>query len=176
MNILNQTTCYLAGNLQHTDDAEGWRDRLTSELNKLNVKVLDPTKQMFLGQEAETEEIREQLKAWREEENFPAIHDFMKEAIRRDLRAVDLSTFVICRLEPEKPTFGTITEITVAAMQRKPLLFILKDRKKMPLWLIGMVNMDFVFNSEEGLLMYLKLANDGLTKLDTKYWKIPKTS
>lgn len=176
MNILKQTTCYLAGNLEHTGDAEGWRDRLTKELNKLDVKVLDPTKQMFLGQIAETEEIREQLKTWRENEQFSLIHDFMKEAIRRDLRAVDLSTFVICRLEPEKPTFGTITEITVAAMQRKPLLFILKDRKKMPLWLIGMVNMDFVFNSEEDLLTYLRAANDGLIGLDTKYWKIPKSS
>jgi nucleoside 2-deoxyribosyltransferase len=172
MNILDNTITYLCGNLECTEDAEDWRARLGSELNKLNIQVLDPTKQMFLGQKSETQEMRDELKAWREEENFAAIHDFMKDIIRRDLRAVDLSTFLICKLEPERPTFGTVTEITIAAMQRKPLLFILKDKKKMPLWLIGMVNMDFVFDSEEGLLAYLKLANDGLIKLDTKYWKI----
>jgi nucleoside 2-deoxyribosyltransferase len=173
MGILNKTKVYLGGNLQHTDDAEGWRNRLSIELNKRGIEVLDPTKQMFLGQEAETQEARNQLKIWQKEENFAAIHGFMKEVIRRDLRAVDLSTFLIFRLEPDKPTFGTITEITVAAMQRKPLLFILEDKKKMPLWLIGMVNMDFVFDSEESLLKYLQLADHGFISLDTKYWKIP---
>lgn len=176
MNILNNTVSYLCGNLEHTNDAEGWRDRLSVELKKMGVNVLDPTKQIFLGQKAETQEVRDQLKTWREEENFSEIHNFMKEIIRRDLRAVDISTFLICRLEPDKPTWGTTHEITVASDQRKPILFILKDKKTMPLWLIGMVNMDYVFPSEEALLWYLKAVHNGIEKLDTKYWKIPKTS
>ena len=172
-NILKNTICYLAGNLEHTKDAENWRNRLSIDLSNLGIKVLDPTKQMFLGQAAETQEMRDQLKRWREEENFSAVHDFMKEVIRRDLRAVDISTFLVCRLEPDKPTFGTVHEIAVAATQRKPILFILNDRKKMPLWLIGLVNMDYVFESEEALFRYLINVNLGIEKLDTKYWKIP---
>jgi len=172
MNLLKNTIVYLAGALENATDGESWRNRLAPQLENLGVKVLDPTKQMFFAQSAETPEIREQLKIWRQEGNFSAIHDFMKEVIRRDLRAVDISTFIVCKLEPDIPSFGTIHEVVVAATQRKPLLFILEDKKKMPLWLIGMVNMDYVFDSEWGLLTYLKLANDGLIKLDTKYWKI----
>lgn len=175
-NTLNNTTVYLAGALENAVDGESWRNRLYPQLENLGVQVLDPTKQMFLGQEAETPEIREQLKIWRKNGQFSLIHDFMKEVIRRDLRAVDISTFLICKLEPDIASFGTIHEVVVAATQRKPLLFILEDKKKMPLWLIGMVNMDFVFPSETALIYYLHAVNNGIEKLDTKYWKISKTS
>lgn len=172
MNILNKTICYLAGNLENTSDAEGWRDRFAKKLSLLGVTPLDPTKKMFLDQLEETEEVRKELKEWRSTGQFDKLHSFMKEIIRRDLRAVDLTTFCIFKLEPSKPSFGTIHELVVASQQRKPLLFLIDDIKQMPLWLVGLINMNYVFENEEDLFNYLNLVNNGKISLDTKYWKI----
>jgi hypothetical protein len=172
MNILKKTTCYLAGNLENTSDAEDWRNRFAKKLSLLGVTALDPTKKMFLDQLEETEEVRNELKKWRETGQFDKLHSFMKDIIRRDLRAVDISTFCIFKLEPSKPSYGTIHELVIASQQRKPLLFLIDDIKQMPLWLIGLVNMNYVFQNEEDLFIYLNLVNENKIALDTKYWKI----
>ena len=133
MNMLNGTYCYLGGNLENTDDAEGWRKILSSHLKSLGVVCLDPTKQMFKNQCAESEDVRKQLKQWRGNCEYEKISDFMKAVIRRDLRAIDISTFTIFKLEPEKPTWGTVHEIVLASQQRKPILILIDEIQKMPL-------------------------------------------
>ena len=172
MGILKGTLCYLGGNLEYTADAEGWRDSLTKKLNNLGIKCLDPTKQTLINQAAETEEDRKQLKEWRAAGEFEKIHDFMISVIRRDLRLIDYSSFVIFQLEPDKPTFGTVHELSISSVQRKPILIIIRDRKTMPLWLMGLINMDFVFESQDELIDYLIKIDNGEVELDSKYWKL----
>lgn len=172
MKKLKNTIVYLAGNLESTSDAENWRNSLTEKLTPFGVKVLDPTKKIFNDQISETEESRQQLKKWRENGDYHLVAPFMKEIIRRDLRAVDMSNFLICRLEPTKVTWGTTHEIVVASQQRKPILMILEDKTLMPLWLMGLVNMDFVFDNEEELMSYIKDLDSGKKFMDSKYWKI----
>lgn len=172
MNILNKTYCYLGGNLENTNDALGWRALLTQKLEELGVICLDPTRQMFRGQIAETEESRLELKQWRENGEIDKIQPFMKEVVRRDLRAIDISCFTIFRLEPTKPTWGTVHEIVVAVQQRKPVLILIDDIKQFPLWFMGIINMDYVFTNINDLIDYLRKVNSGETPIDDKYWKI----
>lgn len=172
MNKLKNTYCYLAGNLEHTDDAENWRNDFAAELRTIGVNVLDPTKQMFQEQICENEEIRNCFKQMRKNHEFSQLHDIMKNIIRRDLRAVDLSTFLIVRLEPFKATWGTTHEIIQASIQRKPILFLIDKKEDMPLWLIGLVNMDFVFETKKDLFQTLFDLDCGKTDMDVKYWKI----
>lgn len=173
MNILNKSYCYLGGNLENTEDALLWRQKLTEKLSKIGVKCLDPTTKMFQDQIAETEEERMKVKAWRENGEFDKVHIFMKEVIRRDLRAVDLAYFTIFKLEPSKPTWGTVHEIVLASQQRKPVLLLIDNKKNTPIWLMGMINMDFVFESIDELIDYLERIDTGLEPIDSKYWKLP---
>lgn len=172
MNILNKTKCYLGGNLENTDDCINWREKITKELNSMGVICLDPTKQILTEQVTETEEDRIMLKNWRENCQFDKIHAFMKNVIRRDLRAIDFSYFMIFKLEPTKPTWGTVHEIVVSVQQRKPILILINDKRQMPLWLIGLVNMNYVFEKMEDLISYLKKLDSGEERMDAKYWKI----
>ena len=123
MNKLKNTICYLCGNMENTEDAENWRDSFTKDLEKINIKVLNPTRPMFHDQLSESEDMRNKFKKMRENNEFSELHDIMKNIIRRDLRAVDLSTFVIVKLEPNKATWGTTHEVIQASSQRKPIFF-----------------------------------------------------
>ena len=172
MGILNKTIYYAVGNLENTEDAENWRDSLANKLKSLGIRCLDPTKPIFQDQISETEETRQQLKKWREDGYYHLVCPFMKEVIRRDLRAVDASNFIVYKIEPSKPSYGSVHEIVVASQQRKPILMIIKDKKQMPLWLMGMVNMDYVFNTEDELVGYLQKLDSGELQINSKYWKI----
>lgn len=170
--ILYKTTTYLAGNLENTSDATIWREELTEKLNQLGINVLDPTKQFLTEQVTENEQDRINVKIWRENKEFKRIHDFLVPIIRRDLRAIDYSSFVIVKIEPDKASYGTIHELIIASIQRKPILILIDNIKLMPIWLIGLVNMDFCFEKIDDLMNYLKQVNEGKIPLDTKYWKL----
>lgn len=172
MNKLKNTLCYLAGNLESTEDAENWRNDFSQELSKLGVKSLDPTKPMFCEQFNESDEMRQNFKQMRKDGKFKELHQIMQQIIRRDLRAVDLSTFMIVKLEPNRPSFGTIHEIVVASTQRKPMFFLIDKKENMPLWLIGLVNMDLVFENKSALFNILRDIDCGNIAMDNKYWKI----
>ena len=169
--ILYKTRVYLAGNIENCDNLE-WRAKISQKLKRLGIVILNPTKKVFLDQVQETEKTRCDLIWERSQGNYKFVHDFMKEVIRKDLRQIDLCDFTIINLDYDKPSFGTIHEIVKASEQRKPLLFLIKDKKRMPLWIIGLINMDFCFESDEELMDYLKNINSGKEKLDPKYWKI----
>lgn len=173
MNLLKNSTTYLVGPMEYSSDCFSWRDAITSTLQlNFNIKCFDPNKDHFVNLVSETEEDRAILKEQRELENWTYVSDYMKQVIRRDLRMVDLSTFIVGRIEPETPTFGTIHEIVVASLQSKPILIQTDDKKKFPLWLAGLVNMNMVFETWEELVSYLAKIDSGEIYADPKYWKI----
>lgn len=173
MGILNKTKVYLAGNLEFTSDAESWRDILTKQLKKeFNITSLDPTKTFLVCQTPETGETHQLIKDLRHKREFDQIKSTIKEFIKNDLRAVDLVDFLIVKLEPNNPTWGTPHEIVVASLQKKPILMIIDDIRTMPIWLIGLVNMDFVFETKEDMFSYLRRVDKGEEKLNGKYWKL----
>lgn len=170
-NNLSGLKVYLAGNIEFTSGAISWREKMANSLKELRVKVLDPTKPCLIDQTKEDDENKKKLVNWRQKGEVKKVQEFMKGVVRRDLRLVDVSDFVIFRLEPTKPTFGTIHELVVALQQRKPCLILVPDKKKLPLWLFGIIDFDLVFEKEKDLLDYLRRIHYGYKEVDTKYWR-----
>jgi len=170
--ILNNSKTYLCGAMENSLNSVEWRVRVTRALEEIGIVCFDPNKQHFLNQVTEGPEDQEMLKSKRQSGDWNYIHKYMTEIIRRDLRYVDLSTFIIVNIEPDKPTYGTIHELVVASMQGKPILLHINDKARFPLWLAGLVNMDLVFDDWEKLIKYIKDIDSGTIYADPKYWKI----
>lgn len=170
--ILKNSTCYLVGPIEYDDNCADWRNNITKLLKTINVKCFDPNKDHFINQPTETQDDRNLLKSQRNRNEWDAISKYMKRVISRDLRMVDLSTFVIGKIDSKVPTYGTIHEIVIASLQKKPILIYTDNKKKFPLWLAGILNMDLVFESWDEIFDYLKKINSGAIYADPKYWKI----
>lgn len=170
--FLYNTKCYLIGNLEATEDGIQWREAVAEELKKIGVKCFDPNKTHFVNQPEETEEVRKLLKEKREAGDLKYVSNYMKNVIRKDLRYVDLSTFLIANIEPDKPTYGTIHEIIQGSQQSKPILFHIKDKKQFPLWLAGLVDVNLVWDNWDDLFDYLLAIHTGTVYADPKFWKI----
>lgn len=169
--ILYRTRVYLAGNIENCDNLE-WRVKISKKLKRLGIVILDPTRKVFIDQVKENEKTRCELMWQRNDENYDYVHDFMKAVIQKDLRQIDICDFLIIKLDYNKFTAGTMSEITIASSQRKPLLFLVNSKRDIPLWLVGLCNMKYVFEEEEDLMAYLRRINNEKEKLDPKYWKI----
>lgn len=172
--ILENTRVYLAGNLEYTseENARGWRDFLSEELNKLNVITLDPTMVVFEGQHHETEETRQWLKEAREAGKFDEVSDYMIPVVQKDLRQIDLSDYVIFNICIDKPTFGTIHELVVARQQKKPVFICVGDKKKIPLWLLGIIPHRYFYNTIEEILDTLQKIDSGEIEIDSDSWRL----
>jgi len=173
MNNLKNTECYLAGNLENTDDAVSWRENATTVLKELGIVSLNPRIQCFTNQLNEDQESADFLKGLLAKGEHHTVKDFMQKIIRRDLRMVDRADFIIVNLEPKLPTYGTTHEIVVASLQRKPILLRMDDKSKLPLWYCGLLDMSLVFEKWDDLYHYIRYVNDcNPQELDGKYWKI----
>lgn len=172
MNLLKNSWTYLVGNLEYTEDGHQWREQVANNLSSLGVKCFDPNKEHFVNQPSEDQKTRNKLKEARAAGNWDFVCKEMRAIVRRDLRYVDSSNFIICRLEPQLPTFGTTWELCEAARQRKPVLFYLKDKTEFPMWFAGIFNMDLVFENWPQMFSYLIKIDRGDIYADPKYWKI----
>jgi len=176
-NLLYKTRAYLAGNMETVADFQSWRDEVTVKLNKMGVICLDPSKETFINTRAENEEFRDSLIRLRESDvpgDFEKMQEIMKSIIRKDLRLVDLADFIICFLTPESPTYGTTHELVNAANDRKPIVFVMRDYKKIPLWVSRYSKKSEIFQDIDGLVGYLQEVNDGKVTLDENRWKLLK--
>lgn len=170
--LLYKSKVYLGGNLENVNDEIGWRKKLTDKLSLIGITCLDPTKETFLGYNLETRQDREYLKERRELGDFDYVSSYMEEVIARDLRCIDLSDFVIFKIEVQNPTYGTVHELVVAEQEHKPILVIVNDRHKFPLWLSGLVEKEHIFENEDDLLNYLTGVNDNKIEINKKKWKL----
>jgi nucleoside 2-deoxyribosyltransferase len=172
--ILRGTKVYLAGNLEYATEshARGWRDYLAEELKKIEIKTLDPTTVVFEGQPHETEEVREWLKLAREEERYDEVVNYMVPVVQKDLRQIDLSDFIIFNISVDSPTFGTIHELVIAIQQKKPVFICVGDKKKTPLWLLGIVPHHYFYNSVDEILEKIKQINSGEEEIDSARWRL----
>lgn len=170
--LLKNSYCYLVGPIEYANNCFDWRITVTEAVKQIGIKCFDPNRDHFVNQLTESQQDRDKLREQRESGDWKSISKYMKGVISRDLRMVDLSTFIIGKIDPEVPTFGTIHEIVIASLQNKPILIYTDDKKKFPLWLAGLINMDLVFESWGDIVEYLMKINSGEIYADPKYWKI----
>lgn len=170
-NPFEKTRAYLGGHIEYSKNGD-WRTEFARTLkDRFDIIPLSPLEKCFVDQQDENEELKVILKEKMRAEEFYEVSTYMKEIIRKDLRLIDISDFCIFYLEPENATFGSVHEIIVAAQQRKPVLLVINDRSKTPLWLMGIINSHYIFDSLSAVINYLTDICLIKAKFDSKYWK-----
>ena len=176
MNRLKNMRCYLAGAIEK--DSYGgapWRDKIQADLKDLGIQWLDPCKKpTTVG--VENHETGRNLKTHRSNLNGVRVKELMKPIRAVDLRMVDLSDFVIARVDPDVPTFGTHEEIDRAINENKPtLIFIEGGLDKTPLWWFDKVDLSLLFGEWSDLYAYLELISKSsvsdLSVMEASNWK-----
>lgn len=169
---MNHTRVYLAGNMECTSDCNSWRNYVKSEMAKMGVVTLSPLETTFYNQRSETDEDRENLKSRREAGLYDEVHEYMRGVIQKDLRLIDISDFIIINLEVDKPTFGTIHELVVATQQKKPIFLVVKDKKRTPLWLLGLIKPKYIYESIDDVMNKIRDIDSGSHRMDSEKWRL----
>lgn len=173
-NVLAGTKTYLAGNLEFSEDSLNWRDEVEGELSKINITCLSPIKVTFENQALETQADRARLKSLRQKGQWNEVASYMKEVIKKDLRLIDLSDFVIFNFEFDKPTFGTIHELVIAEQQRKPVFCTCRNLKAVPLWIMGLIEKKYFYKDISSIIEKIKRINSGEHLINSDRWRLLK--
>lgn len=156
-NRLRGAACYLAGPMTDMPDLGiSWRQAITPYLKEMGIVVFDPTaKRIEIGDESAP--AREHLMRMRDAGDLVGVRNWIKPVRRVDLRMVDLSSFLIVRLDGT-PTMGTFEEIDKATLECKPILVWLDGElncRTVNPWLPGQIPPHYIFESMEEVLNYL---------------------
>lgn len=174
MGYLQDKVVYLCGAMQMcTDDGVTWRDYIRPRLEKYGITILDPTRKSskYVDVDEKDEDKEKYLKLIKEEKFDQLKEDFMDIA-RWDLRSVDKADFLIVGYVPGIPTVGTIDEIVVANMQRKPIL-LKYDRKllhKFSAWMVVRVEPKYMFGTWNEIFDLLDKVDGG--EIDKNFWTL----
>ena len=170
--VLFDACVYLSGPIQFARNfGVDWRKAFTQSVLSYNLplKIIDPCNK----QDKAFEEIgtwRQHLKEMKEKGDFDAVTKAMKKIRRWDLRAVDLSDFVVVYIDPKIPTMGTIDEIVVAERQRKPVLAICNcELKNVPEWLFTIVRHEEMFRTVAECVTYVASIHYGIHPADDRW-------
>lgn len=152
---LRNHICYASGPIDKAaDHGKGWRQELRPFLKDMGINVIDPTDSVFCDEDdsvavGKIEEAKN-IGDWKEATRIA------KEVVQRDLRAVDLSSFLIAYINTDIFMCGTTIEIAHAALQRKPVVVCCPQGKRgVPNFLWGMLNHEMFFEDWEPLKKYL---------------------
>ena len=176
MNRLKGLSAYLSGAIDFDPDmGRGWREDATPFLEQRNVHVFSPLKHIFYGTHDVDTTKRPRMKRLLENGEFHALRDEVKDLNHWDLRAVDLSSFLIVNYNVNIFTCGTHEEIFTANKQSKPVLIMTAQGKtQMPKWMYGRFPPEHMFESWEELYAYIEAIdtdpNYSFTEADKKRW------
>lgn len=171
VNNLKGMRTYLIGAMDRVPDGGvNWRQRITPELKKMNIKVLDPCDKPIHSIK-EDEEARWWINYYKETHQYEKIRSVYGEIRNADLRCVDVSDFVIAHIDINVHACGTYEEIVTANRQKKPILILCEQGKhNAPNWLFFMLNHEQIFGSMQEILDYLYYINTVQEKTKLKRW------
>lgn len=173
MNYLKGKKVYLAGHIHAcSNDGITWREELTPKLvNNFGISVSDPCK-MTINGFGEVKEDKKYMSSLLKEGKFREAKDKFWPIVRKDLRAVDQSDFLIVAYDPLIPTVGTWHEIVSANFQKKPVL-MWYDKEKIENfnpWALVLIKEQWLFTEWDDIIDYLKVIDSG--KIDSSYWTL----
>jgi nucleoside 2-deoxyribosyltransferase len=173
MNLLNKTKTYLAGPMEFGSNNLSWREEVEDFLSGMNITVMSPFNPPFI--EKIDEGKQGFLKSVRENGDLYDLEERMKKIRRFDLGMVDKCDFMIVKLDPEVPTFGTLDELVHAEGMNKPIFLWCKGgKRKCPLYIYSLVSPKYMYDSLEDLLNKIKEINSGQMEIDSKRWRLLK--
>jgi nucleoside 2-deoxyribosyltransferase len=156
INNLKDLKVYLVGAMDRVHDGGvTWRQELTSILQNLGIKVIDPCKKPIHGV-VEDDETRQWIDYYKETKQYAKIREKFGIIRSADLRCVDISDFIIANIDLDVHACGTYEEIVTANRQKKPILILCKQGKSMaPNWLFFMLPHEHIFSNIEDMMDYL---------------------
>ena len=175
MDHLTNKTTYLIGAIHTTkenDNGVQWREDITPILeNKYKVVVLNPCKMSLNGfGEINTDKDVKYFKELIKQRKYAQVKEEFYWIIKKDLRCVDKSDFVIFNYNPTLPTMGSVHEVVNSINQKKPVL-IKCDEEIMDHfnpWLLTLIKPQWLFTSWDDMWVYLDKINNG--NLDSSWW------
>lgn len=169
---LDGCVTYLAGPIDRVKDCGmSWRIVLTNMIREagLSLVIFDPTREI-LGVKASESDLRNTLENIRLQGNYDEYSRLIEKIIHVDLRLVDLSDFIIAKIDPEIFMCGTVHEIVMASLQKKPVLLIVNGGKQnCPGWLFGLLDHRLIFDSERSLVDYLVAVDCGQVEVGERW-------
>jgi hypothetical protein len=163
MNYLKGKTVYLSGAMAAlADGGVKWREYVSTKMEDLGVEILDPTKKKSHS----LEEIGENKNEFRElilQERFYELAEKFYPVARWDLRSVDKADFLIVDYDPSIHTVGTIDEIVIAHIEKKPIL-LKYEKSQLNLfnpWITVRVKPEHLFATWDDLFKHLDDVNKG---------------
>jgi hypothetical protein len=171
MNNLKNTRCYLAGAIENDVNlGRGWRDKVKGDLGGLGIHWLDPSrKPTASGQE--TPETAKRLRDQRADRQYETIRSAMGCIRSVDLRLVTISDFIIAKVNPLVPTFGTHEELALAATQKKPIFVVIEGGLTVaPMWWFDMLPSGSMFDDWDDLYRSLEVVNEESHGRFSEHW------
>jgi hypothetical protein len=173
MGYLSDKSVYLAGPMHAVeDDGIGWRHWISPILERRwNLKVEDPSKKVVNGV-VEIYDHKEYFKSIIESLNWEKIKEEFYPIVRKDLRCVDKADLIIAVYDPTVHMFGTIHELVMAHLERKPIyVFVNSDNaKKINPWLFTLIQPDWLFLEWEQMFKRLDKVDQG--DINPEYWSL----
>ena len=170
--VLDGSIAYLIGSIDEApDDGVGYRREIISLSKKydLKIKYLDPTNKLK-GLQGEIGSEQDRIERYFRRKRWKDLTNFMKMIVRADLRQVDLSDFVIAKIDKSVHMCGSYHEIILADIEKKPILTVIEGGKReAPAWLFGILDHKLMFDSEDECVRYLDKINRGEVKLDDRW-------
>ena len=173
-NILKHTRCYLIGAMEF-QDGKGWRTQIEKELKGRNITFFNPYVKPYLHNIPEDDSSRNEMKHWRETEQYDLVAQRMKEVRGYDLRLCDISDWFIAVINPSIASWGSAEEISVLIKQKKPIFLVIDDplgKRACPLWLFGVLPHKYIYSSLTEAINTIKAIDDGFLQLSSDRWKL----
>jgi hypothetical protein len=170
MTYLNKKTVYLAGSIHHNNDCGvSWREEITPKLKQFGLEVIDPCKQTLNGL-GEVGQDKEFFKNMILEKDFKKVKDAFFPILKKDLRCVDISHFIIVNYTPSIRHIGTIHELVLANIEKKPILLYYPPEEIADFnpWMACLVKEQHIFDNWDTMLEYIKQVDLG--NFDTSLW------
>ena len=169
---LNGKAAYLCGAIKAcTNDGIDWREEVTKRLIPFGVQVLNPCKKTTKG----LSEIGEDKKKFKDlivREKWGKVKEDFWPIVRSDLRNVDRSDFIVFYYDPDIPTIGSVHELVISQIEKKPILIFYKKQQLQNFnpWICVFIKKHHFFSSLDKMFKYLEGVNHG--KFDTSLWVI----
>ncbi len=159
--------------MEYDAQGEDWRIRVQRQLADTGIIFFSPYARPFLNDIPEDNKAREELAEWMRNRKFDLVADRMKQIRAHDLRMTDLSDFIIARIDPKVPTYGTTEELVTSVRMKKPIfIHVVGGKEKTPLWLYGMHPPKYFYDTLDELVSVVRGIDREEIQLSSDRWKL----
>ena len=172
MNLLEKTRTYLVGHMQYANGRD-WRAYVEKELEVLNITTFNPYRKPFVKDVEEDENARQKMAEDMANGHYSDVVKRMSVVRSYDLNLVDRSDFIIAHLLPDVASWGSSEELVTAVRMKKPIFISMEGGKsKTPLWILGMLPHNYIYNSVDEILDMIKKIDSGEKDIDSDRWRL----